>query len=240
MNLLLDAGNTRWKWALEQDYTLVDSGVIDSHNVEKLETKLDDLVPQGLSGFRISSVVAEKNTKISEWGQRVLGLQARFAIVKKEHRGLTASYANVANLGVDRWLAMLAAWEKIRSACLIIDAGSALTVDYLDESGMHQGGLIVPGIAMMRRALFEKTSAVKVESIAISHDWQLGCDTIPCVSNGLSAMIKGFIAELVAKADKKVKILITGGDALSVKSFLSQNVEVHDHLVLEGLLYLDS
>ncbi|WP_086933232.1 type III pantothenate kinase [Agarilytica rhodophyticola] len=240
MRLLLDAGNTRWKWAIEENSSLIDCGVINSANMLSLEQKIENLPTKTITSFAVSSVVAEKNISISRWGETYLGLSPSFAKVKKHYGGVTASYANIDNLGVDRWLAMLAAWQKVQSACLVVDAGSALTVDCIDHSGLHQGGLIVPGIAMMRRALFEKTSAVKVDAINIHHDWKLGCDTIPCVANGLSAMIKGFMAELTAKMEPDTKIFVTGGDAFSVKSFLPEHAQISEYLVLEGLMQTES
>ncbi len=73
------------------------------------------------------------------------------------HAGVTIRYSDPSRLGVDRWLAMLAAHAASTKACLVVDCGTALTIDKLTASGEHCGGYIIPGLALMRRSLEENT-----------------------------------------------------------------------------------
>ncbi len=237
MILLIDAGNTRYKWALAYNGEIRQAGVAKS-SVKEVR---DVLHPNSIDEILISSVVgAQVSEGLGSSCKELFGVAPYFAKVQKSFKGVTVAYQNVGNLGVDRWLALLAGKQKAGGGCVVIDAGTTITVDYLDDNGCHSGGLIVPGVSMMRGALFENTAAVKVESLTLPQKWSPGRDTMPCVSNGLSAMLKGFLEQVTGLATGPTKILVTGGDADLVNSLIASSAEVHDHLVLEGLLSLKS
>lgn len=234
MRYLFDVGNTRVKWALEDEGRVMSSGAF-------LPGELDHFIgekhAEEVSHVRISTVSSvEIRDKLIRWSADELGVQPLVAHVTREFLGLKVAYARVENLGVDRWLAMLAAWHKRNEACIVIDAGTTITVDYVGVSGVHAGGLIVPGVELMRGALFDRTCAVKVDKLSLSEDWSLGCDTVPCVSGGISAMITGFLSEIVQRGDENAAIILSGGDAKLVQSMLGRQAELRPHLVLEGLM----
>ncbi|MDP1069535.1 type III pantothenate kinase, partial [Klebsiella pneumoniae] len=66
-------------------------------------------------------------------------------------------------MGVDRWLAMLAAWQRVGQSCWVVDCGSAITLDLLDAEGRHQGGYILPGLRLMQQSLLGNTAEVRVD-----------------------------------------------------------------------------
>ena len=241
MKLLLDVGNSRWKWMLATDGEAGIAGVgepLAFYEMENAITAQWGSLTQ-VQSMLVSSVAADAiNQQITAWAHTALKLDPQFARVQKCHGGVTVGYGELKNLGVDRWLAMLAAWSKVGGECVVVDAGSAITVDYLDADGLHQGGLIVPGVSLMRSALFQNTAAVKIESLTLPPEWHPGCDTLPCVANGLSAMLKGFMSEVLTAASGDAELLITGGDAEVVSAVSAAPAGLHPHLVLEGLMRL--
>ncbi len=234
MRYLFDIGNTRVKWALEEGGRITSAGAFLPGELSHFVSGGHSLGVSRVSISTVSSV--DIRDELTRWSVDVLGVQPVVARVRREFMGVKVAYGRVENLGVDRWLAMLGAWNKRNEACVVIDAGTTITVDYIGINGDHGGGLIVPGVDLMRSALFDRTSAVKVEKLSLEEDWRLGCDTVPCVSGGISAMIKGFLSEVVQRVDDGAAIVLSGGDAELVRSLLGRKAELRPHLVLEGLM----
>lgn len=251
MKYLFDIGNSRVKWARVNDAGVQSRGVFaaaDLHDFfDKSHPKIDAVSIAEVSGGDVAQ-------KICEWSESELNAQPVLARVQREFAGVEVAYPRLNKLGVDRWLAMLGAWSRVKSACIVIDGGSALTVDYINDEGKHLGGFIVPGVDMMRQALFDRTHAVKIPEMTLRPDWQLGSDTMPCVENGISAMLLGFIREVlnIERAYRSVvspAVLVSGGDAEviasvvqfvksenPVKVFPLKHIEVCPDLVFEGLM----
>lgn len=241
MKLLLDLGNTRCKWGFSDSHTISHTGAIPVAELAGIGQHLAVVMrdnPQlsaGLKAVCLASVGSSESHKLLlATLQGLTALEPWCAVVQRNLGGVEAGYTTLPHLGVDRWLALLAAWKRVGSACLVISAGSALTVDYLDDGGKHQGGLIAPGVQMMRQALFDNTRAVKVEPFDLPANWILGRDTLPCVAGGLSAMMQGLILE-VRQRYPRAKVLLTGGDAGVIASLPGVAAEVCELLVLEGL-----
>ncbi|MFL0809967.1 MAG: type III pantothenate kinase [Agarilytica sp.] len=248
MKLLVDIGNTRIKWALARDHALLESGAFSYEEIEVFLSRRVSNIELLMLANVTSAGKPQIVEKISTWCQKndVLLQHAR---VQKECVGLTVAYEELKNLGVDRWLAMVGAWQLHRCACVVIDSGSAITVDYLDNAGVHLGGLIVPGKNLLRKTLFDNTSAVKVPESELPRQWRPGVDTKPCVTNGLAAMLKGFVCEALAHTKllpgmECGKIVLTGGDAQLLGNMISDaqlgenhgfELEITPQLVLHGL-----
>ena len=113
-------------------------------------------------------------------------------------------------------------------------------MDYVDASGVHQGGLIVPGKEFLRRSLFDSTDSVKVPGFDLPEKWQPGDDTAICVQNGVAAMLKGFVREALEGVPNSTKCILTGGDAESVLALLGKDhgfdIELQSQLVFLGLI----
>ena len=157
---------------------------------------------------------------------------------EKESFGVVNAYADVSSLGSDRWYAMIGARDITHSDFMVIDAGSALTIDVVNSSGKHQGGYIVPGLGMMKQSLGLNTAQVQVEISEEYPSLSLGNSTASCVTAGLHLSAVKFIEAVVEQEleqKPEYEIFITGGDAVLLKHFLSIKCVIIPDLVLRGL-----
>jgi len=166
-------------------------------------------------------------------------IKTKFTDVKlveplKQFGKLTLSYDDPSKLGVDRFLAMLGALERFPdSPLLIIDAGSAVTFDVIDSKGMHQGGLIMPGIKAIRES-FPKfsTSDLSLKSLALKNNtegaWRSG--THAMLVSAINTQIQNFELKYLSGV-----VTICGGTAKEILRELPVSVKPFDNLVLDGL-----
>ncbi len=135
--------------------------------------------------------------------------------------------------GVDRLLNAAAAYERIRQACVIVDAGTAVTVDFVDRDGTFHGGAIAPGAALQLRALHEHTDALPELTLRVPADDAFGRSTAQAMLQGVYQGIRGLVARLVEQYAESYgaypKIIATGGDA----ELLFENDELIDNIVPE-------
>jgi type III pantothenate kinase len=247
MILELDAGNTRIKWRLMKPVAggLVKeaSGFVlaDKKNsavLMELSLQLDKLSFTGELRIRVSSVRGE-NFKLEFliWANNKWDVQAEFAEVEKSCGGVSNSYNNVSAMGVDRWLAMLAAFDDAKSACCIIDCGSAITLDLIDAKGQHQGGYIVPGFLLMKEALARKSSVLNIND----NNWDstnLGCRTGDAIRNGIMSMVLGLLERVhiqYQNSPEAYSWYLTGGDAELIAPHVTWEHKIVSDLVLDGL-----
>jgi type III pantothenate kinase len=164
-----------------------------------------------------------------------------FVTAAPEFHGLINGYLDPKLLGADRWLGLIGAWTKTRSPLCVVDAGTAVKVDSVDGGGHHLGGLIVPGIHMMREALMSKTSdiAKAAEHSTPSLAGVLANNTIGAVSRGAVFALAGMAdraAEVIEQSTGvKPKLFITGGDAGMITGTMRMRGEIVPDLVLQGL-----
>ena len=240
MNLLVDIGNTRVKWAYGENITLFDHGGF---------TYIQDTLPEQLAhNWRaliqpehvyIASVVdAETTGKVREYIREAWSLEPQLAVVEKERAGLRNAYADVTAMGVDRWLAMLAAWSRYKRPVCVIDCGTAVTVDVILEDGQHAGGFILPGMALMAAALVRETHGIHMHHEAASQ-LEFGRSTATCVRNGFAFALAGLIERCAGKIREEegaeLLFIVTGGGAEQALPLLSGQYFHEPHLVLEGL-----
>ncbi len=166
------------------------------------------------------------------------GVEPEWARVVTPFGGVTCAYEAPERLGVDRWLAVLAAWRLTRSATLICDAGTAMTLDYVDKDGVHRGGWIAPGIATMRRALRTETRDVRPDD-RIASALAFGRNTDSAVAGGTLAMAVGAVLAARRLIERETlerpRVLIAGGDAPALMQTLGDSAEHHPDLVFDGL-----
>lgn len=255
VQLQLDVGNTRLKWravcGVEQTIELLGRGFCVRSDYESVDDLLS-AVAGGLKSvvgaaavaeLQVSTVAEESlSVAVRQWGRQRWGVEAQFAYVSAGAAGVSVGYDDPKLLGVDRWLAVLAASRYDFEGVLVVDCGSAVTLDVLDGR-RHCGGYIVPGLRLMNSALFGDTARVKVVA-----DWsgsgEPGRDTSAAVNAGLPLMVVGFVLEVLGRQFRGGRdwvVLLTGGDAPLVSSMLPDAVEqlVVDDLVLDGLLLAD-
>lgn len=240
VKLEIDVGNTRLKWrVLDENNLQVDAG----HCGHKLAF-LDELCQQFvvLESVRIACV-AQVGIK-QDICQHVLalwGIEAQSAETQKKHAGLQIAYDDPVRLGVDRWLAMLAAWHEAKRAVCVVDCGSAITIDRVDISGRHLGGYIVPGLAMQAKALLSSTGQIRIEDQVEPCHQAWGISTEEAVNFGVLRMVTSFINAIVdeiADSDVVPALYISGGDAPALLPLLHQSDRFSHRpdLVMDGLV----
>ena len=250
--LLLDAGNTRLKWA-----------VLDVAQIESLPTAagLSESAAWLAQGAASYDKLAPLTAHWQQWGkigacygvrvandslisnvQQVLtlsDLEVHWLNARERAGGVHNGYAPPESLGADRWAALLAAHQRTREPALVISAGTALTVDTLDASGHFLGGLILPGLYSMRHALGHNTAQVGMQYGKVQ---TFPTTTADAVETGLISACTGAIAAMQARLEKKTatapRIFLTGGDGASLQFFLPEGVNMVHGLVLEGVYYL--
>lgn len=233
MILQMDVGNTRAKWRLCRGGQAIDSGSLGRES----DAILPDLQQQP-SGLWIASVAgapleaAIRAEAASRWN-----IEPWFARTTATVCGLTNSYEEPQRMGVDRWVAMLAAWQQVGQAVCVVDAGSALTIDFVSQGGEHLGGYILPGLDSMERALLEDTDRVRFadaprDSIAPGH-----C-TEHAVFNGLLLSQAGAVALALSRQAGDFSLVFSGGNGRALQAVLEIEGSFEPDLVLDGLALL--
>jgi type III pantothenate kinase len=239
MILELDAGNTRIKWrVLEANSTVAsEQGYVES------EAELADLDFSAalIFAIRMSSVRSEgANKLVSRWASKTFNLSLQLAKVSRSCAGVSNQYEDLSRLGIDRWLAMVAAYNRCGGPCVIVDSGTALTVDVVNSDGVHNGGYIIPGIELMARAL-ESNTNIKLDSNRISPIPELGHSTDAAVSGGGLASLLALIEKVVSvviKESPESKLYLSGGNAELIQQHLVNiDGEIVATLVLDGLAF---
>lgn len=247
MILEMDAGNTRIKWRLrERDgarwHKLAEDSVFAEHKVPsvfiELGKQLEKLPMSRVDRMLVSTVRGEgfktvfSSVMLEKWH-----LQPEYAAVGVESRGVRNGYTEPAKLGIDRWLAVVAAYAQAQAACCVVDCGTTITVDFVEQEGRHRGGFIVPGLHLMRDALATRSKALATAAIAWEHATP-GDSTLAAVHNGILAMALGFLRDIHQQdrqAGRAVQWFLTGGDAGWLMPHLDWETRLMPDLVMDGL-----
>lgn len=152
--------------------------------------------------------------------------------------GVSNAYDHPEKLGVDRWLAMIGAHRHYAGALCVADCGTAITFDVLHADGRHQGGLIAPGLALMKKALV--SNAADLSFTAQSHQMQLATETNAAIANGVFLAAVGLIEQAMQAFSPEYQLILTGGDAEIVAEALSISSAIDKELVLKGLAVFGS
>lgn len=239
MRLLIDAGNTRLKWQLDQSGSLVERGACLWDSPDWLDelaaytTRIDRIA--------VSTVVSEaRRQELVNQLATLSDAHVRFFWSESSRGGLKNAYSDVSLMGADRWHAMYAAWHGTSEGFAVVDAGSAITVDYVAADGRHLGGYILPGKRMMLRSLQQDAARIGFESIDASAS-EPGRSTTECVQHGLVWLWQGLIQQLSNDCQKHglSRVLCTGGDAPALLSAGLKGDRDPD-LVLSGLAVIDA
>jgi type III pantothenate kinase len=160
--LLIDVGNTRLKWGVLKSDRIVRAGSIDHDKLSKQGfTPLTTRLPANVDYVMVSNVAGTAfATRLAGVIGIHCGTDVHFARSEKAAYGVKNGYRQPRRLGVDRWVALIAARAETRSAVCIVDAGTAVTIDAMDKSGQHLGGQIIPGPRLMAVALSEETNDI--------------------------------------------------------------------------------
>ncbi|MEJ2129337.1 MAG: type III pantothenate kinase [Woeseiaceae bacterium] len=242
--LLLDIGNSRIKWGVLEDGEIHRTGHIAHDQVgEKGLAALTSKLPRHVDAVFASNVAGTSfATRLSGVVGMHCNVDVHFARSEKQACGVTNSYRQPRRLGVDRWVAMIGAWAEFEDVCLVVDAGTAVTIDALDAGGQHLGGQIIPGVGLMAASLATRTSDIpNIQRRAAGQERGTGMfanTTAGAVGQGALNAVVGAV-ERAARAMRhevgEPAIVLTGGDASRILKSLDDEAVHRPHLVLQGL-----
>ncbi len=238
MNLLIDSGNSFIKWALATDDSFITGSRSLTAAASYLRKKWANYdVP---SRVIVSNVAGESIAgEISNAVRELWQLDTEFVISSRNCCGLTNSYHKPEQLGVDRWMAMVAAFQMTDGPVIVVDCGTAVTIDLVDEGGLFVGGTIMPGLNTAFQSLRAGTDSVEeISSLnecasPVAQSTEDG--VVAGVLFGLAGGIERIISEHALLVDKIPAVFITGGDVEKLVPYLTIPVALQSSLVLEGL-----
>jgi len=248
VNLLIDIGNSRIKWLNHNDsenkFGL--SGVMaNDHQV------LQELFSQNWSNLvrpkraLVSSVSGpDTNEILDAWIKERWEIKAEYVKTEAFSQGVSNAYLDYSKLGVDRWMAIIAAWHRFRSdnaAICVVDCGTATTIDGISESGQHLGGFIIPGYTMMQEILMNNTANINIVRnstpiIDFSNSTEQGVNSGCYLA--MVASIDRIVAAMKNDHGERIRCIITGGNAEIILKLLATEFEYEPDLVLHGLSLL--
>ncbi len=234
MNLLIDLGNSRLKWACSTGEHLQQAEPLPHSEITLpiLKKLWCDLQPQKIAVSCVGKVeLLNVITAVARelWGE----LPIHFAKSESTAFGVKNGYLQPEKLGVDRWLALCAVWQKTHSPVCIVDCGTAITVDVLNEKGEHQGGLICAGLSLMKNALATNTADLPLANSV--HNIGLATETQAAIFNGTLFAACGLIEKTMQKLPENTQLVLTGGDAKIIATQLEHPFILESNLVLQGL-----
>lgn len=238
--LLVDLGNTRLKWARADGDRPLASEVL-LHRDQPLAALLDTAwAAQPRPERVLIASVADPACRdsLNQWLQRQWSLTPDWLVSPARGQGLQNSYAEPARLGCDRWAAMVAAFQLARAAVCVVDCGTAVTLDVVDATGMHRGGLILPGLSAMQTALTGQTALAPVDPARVVSGL-LASATEDAIVLGarraVAALVQQTVTELAQQQAIQARCYLTGGDAERIAPLLALPYELVPDLVLQGL-----
>lgn len=246
MILEIDIGNSSIKWRIRDG--VVFNGITSFEHSSLTDfDRIFDAVVDLPKQVVVATVVPKLKSALSEWCMASWQVQPYFVEVSQYCAGVTSAYQQVEQMGVDRWLALLAAYHQNQSACLVIDSGSALTVDLLLSSGQHMGGYIVPGLMLMKNALFRDTAQVKPTTIIYDGLLAPGNSTQRAVSSGFQLMHLGLICAALERLsvveERRPDLVLTGGGAKALaevlQSFMADRSQKIGEIIISPSLVMD-
>ena len=239
MLLVMDIGNTRTKWALADDdgnlteFEVCMNATIATSNLSRAAQKADRALIANVAGDSMAQQISPLLTQ----------LEVSFLIASTKACGVTNGYAEPTKLGADRWAALIAAWQQTKRATVVVNAGTAITIDVLDEKGKFLGGSIMPGLYLMHESLSSNAAQLKVDE-GVAH--QFPNTTQDAIATGSLNAIAGAISIMLKRLEKHSgwlpKLILSGGDASKVADALKLNLKqviITENLVLQGLVLLE-
>lgn len=235
MNLLIDMGNTRLKWGVSNNLCIPPGLPISNTQINRNTliqlwqnvTLPDQVAISCVSARQLFDLVSSVAYELWPGISIILAKSAATAF------GICNAYQQPEKLGVDRWLCLLAAYYSYRKALCIVDCGTAITVDVIDASGKHLGGMISPGLRLMKESLALGTENLKANEATFP--FGLAKSTDAAIYNGTLSAACGLIELVLQNYPGPLQLLLTGGDAEIIATHLSRPAIIDPDLVLRGL-----
>ncbi|MDO8189067.1 type III pantothenate kinase [Conexibacter sp. JD483] len=249
MLLVLDVGNTQTHFGTFDGEELTQHwrfATVRESTADELGAKLANLLQlRGLS-FRdvdasiVSSTVPQLGSEWRVVGERYLG-HGTVVVGPGIRTGMPIRYENPREIGADRLVNAVAAFERIGGACVVVDFGTAITYDPVSEEGEYLGGIIAPGVEISMEALTERAAALPkidlVEPRAL-----IGKTTVDAIRSGIvygfAGQVDGIVRRLRAELGQETATIATGGLAQAIVPFTEEIDETDDLLTLTGLRLL--
>jgi len=245
--LLFDIGNTRLKWGLLDDGVFASTGSISHETLqEKGFASLTTRLPQNVDQVVASNVAGQTfATRLSGVIGIHCGGDMHYVRSVRSAYGLTNAYTQPRQFGVDRWVAMIGARAEFKTALCVVDAGTAITIDAIDKSGQHLGGMIVPGVDLIDNGFLKNALDMQQRRRTVrAPSGDLGIfatNTQSAVYNGALSAACGAIEHAIRAlrtAGLRPKIVLTGGDASRILKQIEGKFIHRPHLVLQGLSHI--
>jgi type III pantothenate kinase len=239
----IDCGNTRIKWAHFEQRKIAARGTAALSEVADPFAELAKALRPEVGRVLVASVAAaDVAARIAATVSAQVGREPEFVVVRQRAGGIECGYRDPSQLGVDRWLAMIAGRKLVVGPFAVVSAGTAVTFDAVDATGRHLGGLILPGDRLMLEALAANTGRIgMVEPVSepVTGIALLGRSTEEAVSHGaklaLAAAVDRAIDIVARSLGRAPALLVTGGDGAALAAWLESKAAVRADLVLDGL-----
>ena len=232
--LAIDAGNSRIKWGVHEDGSWRAQGWVPTQRASRLARawagfeRPDAVIAANVAGAQVARALAAAARRF----RRPL----RFVRSAAAQCGVRNSYA-IRQLGADRWAALIGAWHLQGGPCVVVNAGTTVTVDALDRGGVYLGGMIVAGADLMREALARNTARLRPRAGRFAFFPSCTADAIESgVVNAHAGAIERMVRFMRQAGEAAPLTLLSGGAAQVIAPQVNGTVEVVDNLVLEGLV----
>lgn len=243
--MLLDIGNTAIKWMIQDAGVVTGRGnfVYRDRDFPGRAGTAWGKLPAQPAAVAANVAGAAMEAAFTGWVEKHWQVTPAYIRVTAQAAGVTNAYSKPEDLGVDRWAAMIAAYHQYGGPVCIVDCGTAITVDVVDATGQHLGGLIAPGASTLKQSLLAGTADIRMTP---ADDDQrltlLAGGTQAAVNNGTyylcTAMIDRVVADIVARFGENTRLVMTGGDAGKLLSLTGWQPEHDPDLVLRGVAIL--
>ncbi|MBA2517609.1 MAG: type III pantothenate kinase [Solirubrobacterales bacterium] len=246
MLLVVDAGNTQthigtfegpeltqhWRFATVRESTADELGAALRSLLSLRELSFEDI-----DASIVSSTVPELRPEWTQMASRYLGHEMP-VVGPGVRTGMPLRYDNPREIGPDRLVNAVAGYERVGSACVVVDFGTAVTFDVVSENGEYEGGIIFPGVEISLEALSERAAALP--KIDLGRPRALvGKTTIDAIRSGVvygyAAMVDGMIGRLRDEMGEETEAIATGGLAASIVPYCETIDDLDDLLTLTGL-----
>lgn len=234
--LYLDAGNSSIKGAYKNGVSWEAIHAKEKYTASELVRWIDDH-PESFSHIVLSSVRDDVRKAIRSELSHVDLTELTTRDIPRE----LLDYETVDTLGIDRFLACYGATDQVSDAAVVIDAGTALTIDYMDQDDVFHGGLIAPGLSAFSKVLPQKAPALPNVEIEIPKTWP-GKSTVDSLKWGQAGFYKMAMEGVLKKYEREFgdfELFITGGDARKIENLLERESKVRPFLVFDGMKRLE-
>lgn len=237
MYLLIDIGNTRIKWQYRDAEKIILSNSILVESFMDIDlTEIKSLKKVVVSNVNHSVVLDKLKENLSRFDCPIIEVNS------KSNSDLINDYTDSLTLGVDRWLTALGAWNAYGEDLIVINAGTAITVDLIQKDKKNyphfRGGMILPGIAISLGILNNSTNLIDTE---IGNSVYPSLNTKDAVTTGILTSIQGAVNLVCKKLPSNLPILLTGGDADLIYEQSEEDwksrIKLESNLIFDGLMY---